>query len=160
MLWAPFIIAIILILLGLAGIFIPGLPDFIFIFLAVLIYGIWTGFEKITIVFILIVLGLVVLSYLFDWLGMILGAKKYKATNYGIIGAVLGSFLGIFIGGLAGMIGGAFLGVVLFEIVFAKKDQKEAARIGLGTIIGIFASIVLKFVLAGIIIVWFLTKIF
>ena len=65
MLWAPFIIAIILILLGLAGIFIPGLPDFIFIFLAVLIYGIWTGFEKITIVFILIVLGLVVLSYLF-----------------------------------------------------------------------------------------------
>jgi len=157
-LW-PFIIALILILIGLAGIIIPGLPDMIFIFLGVLIYGIWTGFEKITVGFILIFLVLALVSYLFDWLGIILGAKKSRATTLGIIGAVLGGILGILVGGILGMILMTVVGTVIFEIIFAKKNLTDSIKAGIGSIIGMICGIFLKLILAGTMIGLFLARI-
>src|SRR3989304_2234525 len=118
---APFIVALIVMLVGLAGILVPGLPDLIFVFLGALIYSIWTGFEKTNLIFIIIFLALTLFGLLFDWLGAILGAKSGKADFMGILGAIVGAIVGIFIGGLVGIIGGAFIGTILFEMIFSHK---------------------------------------
>ena len=157
---APFIIALIFILVGLAGIIIPGLPDIIFIFLGILIFALWTGFKGINFTFLLIFFGLTVFSYLFDWLGLILGAKTEKATLWGIFGAVIGAILGIFLGGIIGMILLAFVGTILFELIFAKKDIKKALKAGAGSTLGMIFGILFKFVLAAVMIGLFFAKIF
>ncbi len=156
----PFIIALILMFVGLAGIIIPFLPDMILIFLGALVYGIWTGFEKVTVGLVLIFLALAVLSFLFDWLGMILGAKKTKATNWGILGAILGSIVGIFVGGILGMILLALVGTIAFELIFAKKSFADSAKAGVGSVFGIIFAVIFKLVLAGIMIGLFLFKVF
>lgn len=156
----PFIIALILILIGLLGIIIPFLPDMFFVFLGILIFAILTGFEKITLSFILIILLLTLFSYLFDWIGVTLGAKKSKASNVGIIGAILGALLGIFCGGLLGMVLFSLLGTTIFELIFAHKNLADSLKAGAGSVFGLFFSIILKFALAGIIIGLFLARIF
>ena len=156
----PFIIAVILIVIGLAGILVPGLPDFFFIFLGVLVYGIWTSFETITVKFILIFLGLVILGYFLDWLGTVLGAKRSKATNFGILGAVMGGILGIFFGGLVGMVLFSLVGTIIFELVFAQKNLAESVKAGVGSLVGMIFGIILKLVLAGIMIGLFFSKVF
>jgi uncharacterized protein YqgC (DUF456 family) len=156
----PFIIALILIIIGLIGIILPGLPDLIFIFLGILIYAIWTHFSTISMTWIFIFLSFTLFGYLFDWLGAILGAKKAKSSKWGIIGAVLGGFLGIFAGGILGMIILAILGTIIFEIIFAKKEIIESTKAGFGTLIGMIFGIFLKFVLAGVMIGIFISKVF
>jgi len=156
----PFIIALILMTIGLVGIIIPGLPDLVFIFLGVLLYGFWTNFETINLTFLLIFLALTIFGYFFDWLGTILGAKKNKATNFGIIGALLGGILGIFWGGILGMILFTLAGTIIFEIIFAQKNLEDSIKAGMGSVLGMTLGIILKFVLAGIMIGLFLAHIF
>ena len=156
----PFIIALILMVIGLAGIIVPVLPDMIFLFLGALVYGIWTGFEKVTVSFILLFLALAIFSYLFDWLGMILGAKKSKATNWGILGAVLGAILGIFLGGILGMVLLALIGTIAFELIFAKKSLADSTKAGVGSVLGMIFAVIFKLVLAGVMIGLFLFRVF
>ena len=158
--WLPFIIALILMVIGLTGIIVPALPDMLFIFLGVLVYGIWTGFEKVTLGFILLFLALAVFSFLFDWLGMILGAKKTKATNWGILGAVLGAILGLFLAGFVGMILASLIGTIAFELIFAKKTLADSAKAGLGSVFGMLFAVIFKLVLAGVMIGLFLFRVF
>jgi len=156
----PLIFALILMLIGLAGIIIPGLPDLVFIFLGALVYAIWTGFSTISVGFILFFLGLTIFGLLLDWLGAALGIKKTGATRWGIFGAVLGGILGVFFAGIFGMILLAAVGTVIFEMIFAKKNLTNSVKAGIGSIIGIICGIFLKLILAGVMISLFLVRIF
>lgn len=152
------VVAVILMLIGLIGIFIPGLPGNGLIFLAALGYGIITKFEKISIFMILVFAGLTILAIIFDYVGSLLGAKKFGATKPGLVGGALGAVLGFFTVGIPGLLIGQFAGTLIGEIYSGKK-LSESSRIGLGGLLGYVFAVVINTTLGMTIIVLFLLKV-
>ena len=152
-------IFIVLSLVGFLGIIIPGLPDMIFILLGILIYGILTYFAQVSLNLLILTGILVLFCYLLDYLGVILGAKKFGASKYGIIGAILGGVIGLIVFNIFGFIIGAILGTTLFEITFAKKEFHKAFRASVGALLGLLFSVVLKIIIGVVIIGLFLRAI-
>lgn len=146
-------------LAGLIGIIIPIIPSTPLIWLGIFIYAIFNGFENITWVLLLIFAALTILSLVLDYFGGIIGAKKFGATKWGVIGSVIGAVVGIFAGGIIGMIIGPFLGAVLFELLFG-KDFKTAFKSGVGTIVGFLGGAISKLVISVIMISIFIWKVF
>jgi uncharacterized protein YqgC (DUF456 family) len=124
-----------------------------------MIFAFGTHFERISATTTIVLSVLALLTIVFDLVAPILGAGKYKASKWGIIGATLGSFLGIFIFGLWGIILGPFLGATLGEILTG-RGRIQALKVGLGTIFGLIIGTVLRvaviFVMLGFLISsWF-----
>lgn len=159
-----YILAAVLMVLGLAGTVLPALPGLPLMFAGMLLAA-WTdGFERIG-MWMLILLGvLTVLSFVIDLMATAMGAKRVGASRKATIGAVLGTFAGLFFG-LVGIFIGPFIGAVLGELshrrALAGEDVSQAAKVGLGTWLGIVFGVVLKLALAftmlGIfLLAWFL----
>jgi len=140
------LLVIILFVGGLAGIILPFLPGIPLIFVGTLIYAFFTDFREVTPFYLYLFLGLTIISFGLDYFSSVLGAKKYGASKYGIIGSFLGMIIGIFSLGLIGIIIGPFLGAVVFEL-FAGKKQSEALKVGFGTFIGFLAGSLFKLAL-------------
>ena len=153
------IISLLIMFVGLSGIILPVVPSTPLIWLGVLLYAIFDGFESITWLLLLIFAALTVLSLVFDYFGGIIGAKKFGATKWGIIGSVIGSIAGFFAGGILGLIIGPFLGAVSFEILIG-KDCRTALKSGMGTIVGFLTGVISKLVISVIMIGVFLWKVF
>ena len=136
------LLEILLIVVGIAGCFLPGLPGIPLVFSAILVqhffapaiqYPMWL------LVFLaLIVISIVALEYILPvWTTKRLGASKW-AVRGAIVGLVLGiftSFLGPFTIILAPF-AGAFLG----EFYIAKRPSKDSFKAALGAIAGVMAS--------------------
>jgi len=140
---AATIISFVLIGLGLFGVFLPLLPGVPLAWLGMLIYAYFTDFQAISLTAVLVFLGLTLLTILVDFIAPILGAKKYKASKEGIVGASLGLFFGIFIFGPVGVMLGPLVGAFIGEIISGKRHQ-DAIRPALGTFIGFLLSAVIK----------------
>ncbi len=138
-------------LAGLAGTVVPALPGLSLIFIAVFFYALFTGFAQISIWTIVILGVIVILISLFDYLAGIYGAKKFGGSKWGILGAFLGGAVGLLVFNIWGLIAGTFLGAAGVEIL-AGKSYKDAGKVGLGTLFGFLASMVMK-VIVGLIIV-------
>ena len=88
------IISLLVILGGLAGIIFPIIPSTPLIWLGVFIYSACDGFETIGWSLLLIFAVLTIVSIALDYLGGVLGAKKYGATRCGLIGSLIGGIAG------------------------------------------------------------------
>lgn len=152
-------ISILFILVGFIGIIIPALPDWILIFLGVLIYAVFTNFEKVSWSLLLIIAGLSGLMFLMEYLSAILGAKKFGASGYGMVGAVLGGIVGLVILNIFGAVIGAVLGAVVFEIIFDRKELEKAIKSGVGVLFGLIFGVFFKIILAIIIVGLFLSAV-
>lgn len=141
-----YILAAILVLVGIAGTILPALPGLPLVFAGMLL-GAWAGgFEHVGIP-ILVVLGvLTLLSLMVDFWATALGAKRVGASGKAVAGAVLGTFVGIFFG-FVGLFAGPFLGALAGELLHG-RDVGRAARVGFGTWLGIIFGTVLKLALA------------
>jgi uncharacterized protein YqgC (DUF456 family) len=153
------VIAGILVLAGLAGVFVPLLPGIPLAWAGLFIYAIGTGFERISVVTVVVFSVVMVLILVLDFLAPMLGAKKYRATKWGMLGAFLGSIAGIITLGPAGIILGPILGAFLFELLASKPPSgafKSALGAALGFIAGALVKLVYLLILAGFIIAsWF-----
>lgn len=87
---------------------------------------------------------LAIFASIADNILVLLGAKRFGASNWGMVGAVVGLIVGIIIGNLVGGIIGPFIGAYMFEYLIAKKESDKAFRAGIGTIFGLLASIIMK----------------
>ena len=77
------------------------------------------------------------------------GAKKFGASRYGIIGAIIGLFVGIFfIPMIGGFLVGTSLGAVVAEAIFTLKNQREVLQAGLGALLGTVGSLLFEFVIS------------
>jgi uncharacterized protein YqgC (DUF456 family) len=139
-----FIGALIIMIMGLAGVILPVLPGIPLIFGAAVLYGILTGFEEITLSLILIFAGLTVFGLLVDYLANYFSVKKMGGGRAGAIGAVIGLFIGIFFVGLIGIILLPFVFAVMFELIAGKK-KGQALKAGLGSLIGLLFGGILRF---------------
>lgn len=152
------LIAAALMLVGLAGIIIPGLPGNGLIFFTALGYGLITDFEKISVISIFIYGGLTGLSFLFDYMGGILGAKKFGAAKSGIIMGIIGGIVGFIIMGIVGLLLGQFIGTLGGELLSGKKLE-VSMKSGLGSLLGYFISVVLNMSIGLLIIATFFISI-
>lgn len=132
--------------LGLLGVILPFLPAVPLAWLGILIFAISTNFEKISLVAVLVFLGLMVLTFVLDFVAPMIGAKKYKASKQGILGAFLGSVFGIFFFGFLGIIIGPFVGAALGELV-AKRDSEYALKSAFGAFVGFLFGSLIKIIL-------------
>ena len=139
-------LAIVLILVGIAGVLLPALPGLPLVFAGMLLAA-WAGdFQQIGWVT-LVVLGLLtLLSVAVDFFATLVGAKRVGASKKALWGAVLGTFIGIFYGPI-GLLAGPFVGALLGEL-WHGREFRQATKVGLGTWLGIVLGVVLKLGLA------------
>jgi uncharacterized protein YqgC (DUF456 family) len=152
----PQFLSILLALIGLI-ITIVGLPGVWLVFIGVLIWSAIDGFVQISWFWLTLFLLLTIASTFVDNVAVLLGAKKYGASGWGILGCILGLIVGGVIANIPGLLIGAFLGAVIFEMTFAKKDSNNAMRAGFGALMGFVISNLIKFIIALVIIIaWWL----
>lgn len=139
-------LAVILVLVGIAGVILPALPGLPLVFAGMLLAA-WAGdFQQIGWVT-LVVLGLLMLlSVAVDFFATLVGAKRVGASKKALLGAVLGTFAGLFFGPI-GLFAGPFVGALLGEL-WHGREIGQAAKVGLGTWLGILLGTVLKLGLA------------
>lgn len=150
------LIAVLLILIGLIGSFLPTVPGVILVFGGMLL-GAWIdGFRRVGWVTLTILGALAGLALLGDLLGTLIGAKRVGASRTALFGAALGGLIGIFFG-LAGALLGPFLGAVAGELL-GKGHLEQAARVGAGTWLGLLLSLVFRLVIVFAMLAVFVTS--
>ncbi|ALN92031.1 MULTISPECIES: DUF456 domain-containing protein [Lysobacter] len=141
-----YILAGVLVVIGIVGTVLPALPGLPLVFAGMLLASWVSGFEKVGGVA-LVVLGLLtVLSMGIDFAATAMGAKRVGASKLAIIGSVIGTFAGLAFG-LVGVFVGPFVGALVGELIHTRQ-LSQATKVGVGTWIGIVVGTVLKFGLA------------
>ncbi len=139
------IVAIVLIIVGVAGTILPALPGTILV-LAGIVLGAWIdSFARVPGWVVALIALLAVLAWATDYLATVLGARRAGASTLAIVGAALGTVAGIFMG-LVGVIFMPFVGAMAGEY-FAQRNAPRAAKVGLATWLGLLIGTVVKLVL-------------
>jgi len=153
------IVCSILMVVGLLGVVLPILPGIPLSWLGLFIYAIGTGFERISITTVVIFFILMVLTLILDFVAPMLGARKYKASRFGVFGAFLGFTVGIFVLGIWGIILGPFIGALLGELI-ARKKPKQALRSALGAFLGFVLGALFKMIVILVMAGFFIASLF
>lgn len=146
------ILALVLIAVGIAGTVLPALPGPVLVF-AGIVAGAWAGgFERVGPA-ILILLGLLtVLTYVVDLAATALGARRSGASNRAVAGTLIGMLAGLPFG-LPGLLIGPFAGALVAELT-VRNDLRKASQAGLGAwlgfLIGSIVKLALVFTMLGI----------
>lgn len=143
---ALYVVAALMVLLGLAGIILPILPGVVLVFAGMLLAAWVGGFVVIGPWTVGILAGLTLLSLLVDVLASVAGAQRVNASRQALLGAFLGSLIGLLFG-LPGLILGPFVGALLGEYLHV-RDLSRASRVGVATWVGLLLGAVLKAALA------------
>jgi uncharacterized protein YqgC (DUF456 family) len=152
------VIAVVLVAVGLAGILLPALPGTILIFAGLLLAAWADGFTRVG-GWMLAVIGLLAAaSYAVDFVAGALGVKRMGASPRAMVGAALGTLLGL-VFGLPGLIVGPFIGAVLGELS-AHHDLRRAGRAGVAAWIGFLVGAVVKVAIAFTMLAIFLAALF
>ena len=153
------IICAVLILIGLVGVIMPYLPGVPVAWLGLFIYAIGTDWERLSVTTIVVFGAITVLALLVDFIAPLLGAKKYKASKWGIIGASIGLFVGIIIFQIWGIILGPLMGALVGELI-AGKSTDIAFKSALGTFIGFIFGTLMKVVIVLVMAGFFIVSLF
>ena len=143
-----FIIAFVLLFLGLLGSMIPGLPGPPLSYIGILLIHFFAGTQFST-SFLLTWAVIVILVFLLDYFIQVWGVKKFGGGRKAIIGTFLGLFMGLFfppIGLLLGPFFGAFIGALL-EV---RGDNNRALKVAIGSFIGFVTGTILKLVISSV----------
>ena len=143
----PYVIAALLVLVGLAGVVLPALPGLPVVFAGLLLAAWAGGFEQIHVATIVVLGLLTLLSFAVDFWATAHGARRVGASRKALVGAVLGTFAGLFVFPPFGLFIGPFAGALLGELLHG-RELRQAAKVGFGTWLGIVLSVVLKLGLA------------
>jgi hypothetical protein len=149
---ALWVVAVILIVAGVAGTVLPALPGAILVFAGVALAAWIDDFAHIS-GWTLGVLGvLTLIAWLTDYVAAAAGAKKVGASAQAIIGAAIGTVVGVFTG-LWGLVFMPLVGAAAGELI-ARRDLVRAGKVGvatwLGMVIGTIAKVAIVFVMVGI----------
>ncbi|MBW4496387.1 MAG: DUF456 family protein [Oscillatoria princeps RMCB-10] len=141
-------------LVGVVGAVVPGIPGASLILGAIAIWGVANGFSGLgwplgTAIAVLL------LSVGIDFLATYWGAKQAGASKWGQIGAIVGlvvGFLGLlpalpFGGPLVGLLLGPLLGAIVGEYLY-RRDWKVALKAGVGIALGTVVGNLIQGVLA------------
>ena len=141
-----YLIAGLLVAVGVAGVILPALPGLPLVFAGLLLAA-WTNdFQRVGWL-VLTVLGLLtVLSIIVDVLSSALGAKGVGASRKAMVGAVIGSLAGLVFMPW-GLLLGPFVGALAGEYLHSRQ-LGLATKVGVATWLGILIGTALKLGLA------------
>lgn len=145
-------LAILLMLVGAAGIILPALPGIPLMFAGMVVAAAIDDFQRIGWVTLGVLGFLTLASVIIEFAASALGAQRVGASKRAIWGAVLGTVIGLFFG-IPGLLFGPFIGALIAELtVHGRFDQ--AGRVGVGTwigfIFGTLAKLAIAFAMIGI----------
>jgi len=132
-----------LMVIGIIGAVVPGIPGTSLILLAIVIWGAVQGSLGSVGVPLLVAVVVLLLNVGIDFLASYWGAKRAGASSWGQIGAIVGLILGILgllpalpVGGpLLGILLGPLLGAFVGEYLY-RRDVKLAFKAGVGIVVG------------------------
>ncbi|HYK24750.1 MAG TPA: DUF456 domain-containing protein [Steroidobacteraceae bacterium] len=150
------ILAVLLIVAGIIGTLVPGVPGVLLVFGGMLLAAWIDGFTRIGWITLTILAVLVALSLLADLLGGLLGAKRVGASRLALLGAAIGSLVGLFYG-LVGALIAPFFGAAAGELI-SRGRLAQAARVGLGTWVGFALALLARVVIVVAMLVVFVTS--
>jgi uncharacterized protein YqgC (DUF456 family) len=135
------VLAIVLMILGIAGCLLPVLPGPPLSYLGIVLLHL-TRFADIS-RNLFIILGVVaIVVTVIDYVVPIWGTRQFGGSKYGMRGATVGLIIGLFLGPF-GIIVGPFIGAVVGELLF-KDDLKYALKAGFGSLLGFLTGVGLK----------------
>ena len=135
------VLAIILMVGGIAGCVLPILPGAPLAYAGLLLLH-FTGLAHFSTAQLIVWLIVVVVIQVVDYITPLLGSKYSGGTSFGNRGCVAGTLLGLFFMPW-GIILGPFLGAVAGEMM-GGSDFPHAVRAGIGTLIGFLLGTLLK----------------
>ena len=140
------IVAVLLIVVGVAGTVLPALPGVPLIFGGVLLAA-WIGdFQRISVFTVVVMAILAVLGIVIDYVAAAVSAKGAGASKEGIIGAAIGTLAGVFTG-LWGLLFMPLVGAAVGEFI-AHKDMFRAGKVGAATWFGLLVATAVKLAIA------------
>lgn len=141
------IVAFVMMLIGIIGCIVPGLPG-----VPIAYVGLWiaqaTGCIDFSWQFLLIWGLVTIVISVLDYVVPAWGTKQYGGTQWGVWGSTIGIFVGLFFGAL-GVILGPLVGAIIGELL-AGKQLNEALKAGWGSFIGILFGTLLKLIACGL----------
>ena len=147
------ILAALLILIGLAGTVLPAIPGVPIILGGLLLIAWIDGFSNVSVLTMVLLGLLAALSVIIDFLATAEGARRFGAGRHAILGATFGLLVGLFFG-LPGLILGPFLGAVAGHLL-SKAQFDASMRAGVGATLGVMVGTLSKVMIAVIMLVWF-----
>lgn len=141
------VLALLLMALGLCGAVFPVMPDSLFILAGAALHHFMVppartvGWRTLW-----LLAALCVLAHVADFAAGAIGARKYGASRWGALGGLVGGLVGLFFFPV-GLFLGPVIGVLAAEILLARKDLIPAARSSWGTLLGTLAGMVCKLVI-------------
>ncbi|MBN1871744.1 MAG: DUF456 domain-containing protein [Candidatus Omnitrophica bacterium] len=153
-----FILLVLFSLAGFAAIFFTTFGTLL-IFIGAVLYSILTDFTTLTLRTLAVLFVIYLIGESLEYVFVILGVKKFGASNKAIVGALLGGIFGALIGVsffgvgiIVGTFAGIFLGAFFVEL-FSNRDLLRSVKAGAGGVLGRIGSIVAKLFIA-ILMVW------
>lgn len=141
------IVAFLLMLVGIIGCIVPGLPG-----VPIAYAGLWVAQATDRIDFswqMLLIWGIVtIVVSVLDYVVPAWGTKQFGGTKYGVWGSTIGVFVGLFLGPW-GVILGPLAGAILGEML-GGKQMEEALKAGWGSFIGLLFGTILKLICCGL----------
>jgi uncharacterized protein YqgC (DUF456 family) len=152
------IVGVLLVVAGIAGIVFPALPGHVLIFAGLFLAAWADNFSRVSGWALALIGVIAALSYTVDFVAAALGAKRVGASPRAVVGAGLGTLLGIPFG-LPGVFLGPLAGAVLGELS-VHRQWGRAAGVGLAAWIGFLIGTVVKVALAFMMIAIFVAALF
>jgi len=139
------ILAVVLVLAGVAGTVLPAMPG-PFLALAGLLLFAWSdGFAHVGWWTLTLVIALTLATAGVDFVASAVGAGRVGASRRAMVGAVAGTFAGLFFG-LPGLIIGPFVGALAGELS-VRRNLAAAGRAGFGVWLGLLLGTAVKLAL-------------
>src|SRR5215204_816281 len=159
-------LTLVMMVVGLVGSVVPGLPGVTLIFLSALLYALLTDFQTVGAAVLVLLFVFAAIAFVADFIATSYGARRFGASNWGTVGGAVGGIAGALvgllflgIGALFGLILGTIAGVFIGEYLrrerhgdqeqdnAASSDWHRASRAAGGVIIGYLASAVAQGIL-------------
>ncbi|WP_040756742.1 DUF456 domain-containing protein [Winogradskyella psychrotolerans] len=149
-------IALLLMILGILGSFLPVLPGPLTSWAGLLVLHFTEGVE-LSQTFLIVTLVFAVFIYVLDYIIPAIGTKRFGGSKAGMIGTTLGLVIGLFSPIPFGIIIGPFVGALIGEMMH-RNDFNKALKAAFGSFLGFIASTFLKFIVAIIYLGFFIVK--
>ena len=149
------IVAIALIVIGVAGTILPAIPGVTLVFAGMLLAAWIDHFARIP-VWLVVIFGLLTaIAWAVDYFAAAAGAKKAGASKLAVAGALIGTLAGVFTG-LWGLLFMPLVGAAAGQFI-AQRDLLRAGKVGvatwLGLLVGTAVKIAIVFAMIGVFVV-------
>lgn len=150
------LVALLLMILGIIGSFLPILPGPLTSWAGLLVLHFTEGVE-LSQTFLISTLLVAIFIYILDYIVPALGTKRFGGSRAGMIGTTLGLLVGILSPIPFSIIIGPFIGALIGEMIH-RNDFDKALKAAFGSFLGFIASTFLKFIVAIIFLGFFIVK--